>query len=274
MERARGPLGGAPARRRGVTEPRGRTVATFVTDGAIPDAGPVTLGEDAAHHMRVRRLAEGGAVALRDGAGRSADATLVRLARAQATVEVVRVHTHAPPPPVHLLVPVADRDRMLWLGEKVVEIGVASWRPVLWHRSRSVTPRGEGPAFATKLRARMASALAQSEAAWLPVLHAEATLDAAVEAVIADRASSLRLLLDPPGEPLATMRPTEPGAPVVVACGPEGGIEPDEHARLVAAGFRAASLPGNILRFETAGVLGAAFARAMVEARPAEPPSR
>jgi 16S rRNA (uracil1498-N3)-methyltransferase len=55
-----------------------------------------------------------------------------------------------------------------------------------------------------------------------------------------------------------------PGA-VTLALGPEGGLEPDEVALFVAAGFRRARLPGNILRFETAGVVGVAFARAVLE---------
>lgn len=237
---------------------RGATVATFLTDGPIPDAGPVTLGEDAAHHMRVRRLDEGAAVALRDGAGRSADATLARLAKGHAVVEVLRVQAHRPAPAVHLLVPVADRDRMLWLAEKVVEIGIASWRPVLWRRSRSVSPRGEGAGFAAKVRARMAAALAQSEGAWLPTLHPDATLEAA----IADAPIGTRLVLDPGGAPPSA---APSAGEVVIACGPEGGIEADELAQLQAAGFRLAALPGNILRFETAAVLGAAFARALLE---------
>jgi 16S rRNA (uracil1498-N3)-methyltransferase len=234
------------------------TVATFVTDGALPEAGAVVaLGEDAAHHMRVRRMAEGEAVALRDGIGGVGEGRLARLAKARAEVQVASIRRVPPPPPVHLLVPVADRDRMLWLAEKAVELGVASWRPVVWHRSRSVSPRGEGEAFRQKVRARMVAALQQCDGAWLPTLHDEASLDAAIAA-----APGQRLVLDPDGEPLGAMTPV---GEVSVAVGPEGGIEADELVRLDAAGFRRAALPGNILRFETAGVVGAAFARALVE---------
>jgi 16S rRNA (uracil1498-N3)-methyltransferase len=177
-------------------------------------------------------------------------------------VDVAAVRRVPPPPPVHLLAPVGDRDRMLWLAEKAVEVGLASWRPVLWHRSRSVSPRGEGAAFAAKVRARMAQALAQSEGAWLPDLRPDADPAAAAAA-----AEGLRLVLDADGGPLdgsADAGDAAPGA-VTLALGPEGGLEPDELALLDAAGFRRARLPGNILRFETAGVVGVAFARALVE---------
>ena len=236
------------------------TVATFVTDAPLAPGEQVTLGEDAAHHMRVRRLDVNERVALRDGAGRSGDGRLVRLSKSHAVVELTAVREHAPPPPVHLLVPVADRDRMLWLAEKAVEVGVASWRPVVFRRSRSVGARGEGPTFQQKVRARMLSALAQSEAAWVPDLHPEAPLDRALAAAPA----GARWVCDPDGAPLVD-GVALPGEAVSVAVGPEGGLEPDELAALHEAGFRSAALPGNILRFETAAVVAAALARALVE---------
>jgi 16S rRNA (uracil1498-N3)-methyltransferase len=250
----------------GARDPRvaAATVATFVADQPLAAGTPVVLDEDAAHHMRVRRLEVGEPVALRDGTGHSGDGRLVRLAKSQAIVELLSVVAHPPPPPVHLLVPVADRDRTLWLAEKAVELGIASWRPVLYRRSRSVATRGEGPAFEQKVRARMRAALAQSEAAWLPTLHADTTLEEALAAV----PPGACLVGDPDGGG-ALDAPVRPGEPVTVAVGPEGGFEPEELATLRAAGFRPIALPGNILRFETAAVLAAAFARALHERAPA-----
>jgi 16S rRNA (uracil1498-N3)-methyltransferase len=241
------------------------TVASFVADDPLADgAAAVTLGEDAAHHARVRRLAAGEPVTVRDGAGAIAEGVIRRVAKSTLDVDVSVVRRFPPPPPVHLLAPVGDRDRMLWLAEKAAELGVASWRAVLWHRSRSVSPRGEGEAFAAKVRARMAQALAQSEGAWLPVLLPDAGPGRA-----AAEAEGLRLALDAEGPPVTAIaaEPGDPAAAVTVALGPEGGFEPDELAALDGAGFRRARLPGNILRFETAGVVGVAFARALLERR-------
>ncbi|WP_148306372.1 RsmE family RNA methyltransferase [Gemmatirosa kalamazoonensis] len=234
------------------------TVATFFAPDPLVAGALVTLGEDAAHHMRVRRLDVGDALALRDGAGGSAGGRLVRLAKSHAVVELGEVSHVAPPPAVHLLTPVADRDRMLWLAEKAAELGVASWRPVLWRRSRSVGPRGEGTGFQAKVRARMIAALVQSEGAWLPELYPDAPLDRAIRAL----PEASRLVLDPDGAPLDEIAP---GAPVCVAVGPEGGIEPRELDELEAAGFHRARLPGNILRFETAAIVGVALARASAD---------
>jgi 16S rRNA (uracil1498-N3)-methyltransferase len=243
-------------------------VATFAASDPLLAGGSVTLGEDAAHHIRVRRLEPGVRLRLVDGEGRVGEGTLVRLAKSSAIVDLDEVVTHEPLPPVHLLVPVADRDRMLWLAEKCAELALTSWRPVLWRRSRSVSPRGEGPGFQQKVRARMLAALAQCEGPWLPTLYPDATPERAVAAT----PEGARLLLDPEGAPLATVAAAAAarGLPVTIALGPEGGFEPDEHDRLVAAGFAAASLGGNILRLETAGVAAVAVVRAALDAvRPA-----
>jgi len=228
----------------------------------------VVLDEDAARHMRVLRLDAGALVGLRDGQGLVGEGQLVRLSRTQAHVEITACVEHAPLPAVHLLVPVADRDRMLWLAEKAVELGVTSWRPVLWRRSRSVSPRGEGVTFQAKVRARMEGALAQSEGSWLPQPFPEAPLERALLAAPAGD----RIVLDPEGGSMAAGGAAMP-APMVIAVGPEGGIEGDELAMLEAAGFRRASLGPTILRFETAAIGAMAIARTFLSTDQVPPPS-
>jgi 16S rRNA (uracil1498-N3)-methyltransferase len=235
------------------------TVSSFHAPVPLEPGGTVTLGEDTAHHMRVARLAVGAPVALVDGAGTRARGRLVRLTKAQALIEVDTAAFVEPPPPVHLLVPIADRERMLWLAEKCAELALTSWRPVLWRRSRSVSPRGEGSTFHAKVRARMAAALAQSEGPYLPATFPDAT----VERAIAAAPPGARWVLAPDGAPAAAERVR---GPVTVALGPEGGLERAELAQLVAAGFRPVSLGGNVMRFETAGVAALAVARALLAA--------
>ncbi len=229
---------------------------TFVTADSFAVGVSCTLGEQAAHHMRVLRLEIGVVVGLRDGQGHVGSGRIVRLSKSQAVIDVEDVRTVDLLPAVHLLVPVADRDHMLWLAEKACELACTSWRPVLWRRSRSVSPRGEGSTFQAKVRARMEGALAQSEGAWLPQLFPEATLE---RALLASPRGN-RLVLDSLGVPMGAALRAAP-EPLVIALGPEGGIEDDELAALEAAGFRRASVAPTILRFETAGVAALAIAR-------------
>lgn len=238
------------------------SVATFfVPDETLVPGGAVTLGEELMHHVRVLRLGVGAPVSLLDGQGHRATGTLVRMSRAAGIVEVEHSTEVPAAPAVHLIVPIADRERMMWLAEKSAELAATSWRPVLFRRSRSVKPRGEGPTFTGKVRARMGSALEQSGGAWLPALYPEATIARAIAAL---PQKGTRIVLDPHGPPILELEVT---APVTIAIGPEGGFEGEEVDELVNAGFQRAALGGNILRFETAAVAALAIARSALYPR-------
>ena len=230
-------------------------VATFFAAEPLVVGGTVTLSDEAAHHIRVARVAVGDCIALRDGAGRAALGTLVKVSRSSALVDVSETSEITRPALIHLLAPVADRERMLWLAEKVVELGVTSWRPVIWRRSKSVSPRGEGPTFQAKVLARMTSALIQSGGGWLPDMFPEATVERAISAA----PLGTRLLLTQDGEPIAGV-PMH--IPITIALGPEGGMEPAERDLFIGAAFLPVKLGSSTLRFETAGMAAVAIAAA------------
>lgn len=231
---------------------------TFFSPDAFAPGVPVSLGDEAAQHARVLRLGAGEPVELRDGFGNAARGTLARVAKRSLTVDVTEVWQIPELPPVHLLVPVADRDRMLYLAEKCTELAATSWRPVMWRRSRSVGPAGDGPAFQSRLKGRMIAALTQSRGGWLPEIHPSAP----VQRAIAASPDGTRILLDADAE--VTLVASELTAPVTIAIGPEGGLDPKERQEMIDAGYKPASLVGGTLRFETAGIAGLAIVRAML----------
>ena len=230
-------------------------VATFFANDGFVEGATVTLSDDAAHHIRVARVAVGECIALRNGEGKAAIGRLVKASKSSALVDVSEISEIPRPAPIHLLTPVADRERMLWLAEKATEFGVTSWRPVMWRRSKSVSPRGEGSTFQGKIRARMASALVQSGGGWLPEVFPEAT----VERAIAAAPLGTRLLLIKDGEPIAGVPML---SPVIIALGPEGGMEDAERDAFIGAAFLPVKLAQSTLRFETAGVAAVAIAAA------------
>lgn len=226
-------------------------VATFFSPDPFSAGGSLTLGEEVAHHARVTRLAVGSRIGLRDGVGGVGSGILSRISKSTVVIDVAESKIVPRLPAVHLLPPVADRERMLWLGEKAAEFGIASWRPVMWRRSKSVSPRGEGPTFNGKLRARMISALIQSGGAWLPDIFPEAT----VESTLAAIPGGARILLDKAGDG------DDPGgitAPVSIAIGPEGGFEAAERGAFLDGDFKTLRLSATTLRFETAAIAGIA----------------
>jgi 16S rRNA (uracil1498-N3)-methyltransferase len=218
-------------------------VAHFFSGEPLLQPGTLVLGADAAHHARVRRLAIGAPITVLD-------------------LEIAAPQCPPPLPPVHLLVPVADKERMLLLAEKATELGVTTWRPVLWRRSRSVAGRGEGTMFAQKVESRMISALLQSEGAWLPQRFMESNAERALAALPAE---GTRLLLDHEGAPIASV-PMH--GPVAIAVGPEGGFEADETERLLESGFQRVSIARGILRMETAAIVALGIVRAQLDAQP------
>ena len=249
-------------------------LATFVTTEPFASGETVTLGEDEARHIRVLRLEVGQHVGLLDGRGMRGRGALVRVAKRHAAVAVETISSVEPPPSVHLILPVADRDRMLWLAEKATELAATSWRPVLYKRSKSVSPRGEGPTFQQKVAARMAGALGQSHGAWLPAAYPDATVGRAIAAT----PEGPRLVLDMAGEPMgllvseAIANAREHGAgflkPITIVVGPEGGLEDAELDDFVKAGFRPVSLGLTVLRFETAAVAALAVVRTALATLP------
>jgi 16S rRNA (uracil1498-N3)-methyltransferase len=234
--------------------------ARMITFFAVaPNAlGDFTLDEAAAHHARVRRLSVGVAVAITDGWGSRRTGRIASLNKSSLVITIEHVE-HVPQPwPIHLFVPVSDRDRMLWLAEKATELQVTSWTPVMYRRSTSVSPRGEGAAFDKKIMARMVSALEQSHGSWLPEIcpMSEVTHLRTIDRIPA-------IVLDQGGEPFGAHHGVVAG--MSIAVGPEGGFEPDELEILRSTEWSVASLGSTTLRFETAAVAALAIARDRLE---------
>jgi 16S rRNA (uracil1498-N3)-methyltransferase len=237
------------------------SVATFFADAVLARGASIELSEEAAQHARVRRIEVGAEVRIANGRGSIAHGILRRLTKAVASVQLDEVTDVAPAPPLRLFVPVADRDRMLWLAEKSAELAVTEWQPVVFRRSLSVTPRGEGDGFRRKVRARMIGALEQSGGAWLPEIHAELPLADAL--VRSGDLRGERFLMDVAGSPLMSQRAT--AASVMI--GPEGGLDEAEREMILDAHrWLPVSLGETTLRFETAGVVAAGILRGFLAA--------
>lgn len=237
-------------------------IGTFFVEEALDSTRTLELGERANHHARVKRVEDGDTVRLIDGGGAVAIGRISPLKRGSYHVEVERVDRVARDRAVHLRVPIGDRDRMLWLAEKATELGVESWQGVLYRRSRSVMPRGEGQGFADKVRARMISALEQSGGAWLPRI-----LPDAAPAEIDLPSDATAIVLDRDGRSLFPVAAT---SPYVITFGPEGGLEDEERSALLRGGWQPVRLAASTLRFETAGIAAIAVIRAGQTSQEAE----
>jgi len=231
---------------------RGRVVTLFWPSFG---AGHVRLDGAAAQHARVRRIERGDPIRLVNGVGDAGHGVVTGLGKDRFDLELESIEQLPRPVDLELVVPIADRDRMLLAAEKATELQATVWRPVYFARSRSVSPRGEGEKFHERLRARMQSALEQSGGAWLPTVLDDDEFANAADAVQA----APRVLLDASG---GTLAPDMWRQVAALAIGPEGGLEHDELTLARDRGWTIATLGTSTLRFETAIIAGAAVVRA------------
>lgn len=232
-------------------------VITFFAATPLSQAATISLGEDAARHARVRRVREGDPARVVDGQGLVGEGQIAHLGRGELTLAIARVVSSPAPSTLEVIVPVADRDRMLLAAEKCAELQVTAWRPAYFERSRSVSPRGEGEKFRGKAIARMQAALEQSGGTWLPAVHEEAEFSEIVTAVTP---AWTRVILDSSGTSFVSHISK---GPMALAIGPEGGLEDDEIDRARSVGWAVASLGRTTLRFETAIIAAASVVRAL-----------
>lgn len=247
------------------------TPTFYVPDpGRRPAGGEVRLPEDEARHARSLRVRPGDEVRVTDGAGRLWRARLEAAPDSGGEgMTCTLLEALDPPPrlPVELGFGVAAKDRTLWMVEKAVELGVASLQPVECRRSRSVADAGRSPAFWRKAARRARSALKQCGGARLPDfgpvrdLHEYLGRSARPGAGGELARSGPDVLLDREGRRLADVLDGWSGEPPLrLLLGPEGGLEDEERAACLQAGFTPASLGPRVLRFETAAVAALAVA--------------
>jgi len=218
-------------------------------------------GTDAEHLVRVLRAEVGEVYEICD----NRDVYLAEIETARKSLVAFRCHEKLPAPEPEatlVLVPALFKfDRFEWLIEKATELNVARIQPF----DAARTERGlEEAAHKRSSRwARIAlEASQQSRRNRLPVIEPVATL-AGVLAIEAN----VRLLLDEDvaAESIPRCVPERRSASDTVALllGPEGGWDPEERAKAVAAGWAPVSLGKTVLRAETAAVAGLAVVKAL-----------
>jgi 16S rRNA (uracil1498-N3)-methyltransferase len=231
-------------------------ITLLAEPGALAQGVAVPLPDTEAHHLRVRREADGREVRLVDGRGAVAWGPAERRGRS-IVVNVVRLERITASAPLLLAVGAGDKDRFADLVEKSVELGATRVVPLETERSLSVATRVRAKHRA-RLEQRALEALKQCGGAWVPVLDDPLPLDRFIARLDAPTSwpggpgpGDPRWLADPAGA-LPELSRSE--APLVVAVGPEGGFTQLEREQLLAARFQPVRLGPQVLRFETAAI--------------------
>ena len=229
---------------------------TPLRGGEVIDLPPAV-----AHHAsRVLRLREGDTVTLFNGEGGEFEAPLTRIESRLVSAAVGR---HDPveresPLTVTLLQGLAGAERMDYVIQKAVEMGVAAITPVTTARSVTRLDPARASKRAEHWRSVIVASCEQCGRNRLPSLHPLCDFDAALQSrdpgeYGATAAVELSLVLSP-GEGSALTAFDRPSGAIRLLVGPEGGLSADELAAAQRAGFRIARLGPRVLRTETAGV--------------------
>lgn len=212
----------------------------------------VELPEQAAHHaLKVLRMKAGDCVILFDGRGGEWLAEIVGAGgTARAALREFSERDCESPLQVTLAQALPASDKMDWVVEKCVELGVAAIQPVAAKRSVIRLSAERMARRVAHWNAIASSACEQCGRNRVPIVAPVLDLPQYLASARAQNAT--RLILSPEGT-TALRTLGRPDTPVIVMIGPEGGWEEGELQTARTAGFQALKLGPRVLRTETAG---------------------
>lgn len=234
---------------------------------------PLVTGEtlgllpSAARHVQVLRLQPGDSITLFNGGptehGDTGEfsATIVRMGRTDVEVklgdyqpvqrEAIR--------PVHLALSMPANERMDWLVEKAVEIGVASIQPLMSERSVLRLGAERAQKKVAHWQSIAIAACEQCGGNRVPLVNEVASFSAWIhgggQASNTAAGSSFLLTLRPGTRGLREAAAALDGSQAITCLsGPEGGLSNAEEDAALACGFTPVTLGPRVLRAETAAL--------------------
>ncbi len=211
----------------------------------------LTLPEsDSQHCVRVLRMQPGDMIEVIDGKGWSYTCRLVSAHSKHAMVEIVR-EQQAPLPWDNFITvavaPTKHLDRMEWMTEKLVEIGVNRIVPLLCRHSERKEIKVE------RLQKIAVSAMKQSLKSVLPQIDEMTPIKKFIDS-LPEGNDRFIAYCDRNIERNLLAKCYRSGHDTVIMIGPEGDFSPEEVEYAIKAGFRPVSLGDCRLRTETAAV--------------------
>lgn len=220
----------------------------FFIDGAADGRAYIT-GADALHIAKALRMRPGEAMTLCDGKGTDFDGVLETVTDRQVTVRITasRPSQAEPTLAVTLYQGLPKGDKMDWIVQKAVELGVTAVVPVATRRS---VARLEGKADKKQERWQRiaAEAAGQCGRGMLPSVERPLSWSQALSRLSGEPAL---VFYEGGGRPLRELV-TPSTRRLSVFVGPEGGFDPEEIDAIRRQGGGVATLGPRILRCETA----------------------
>ncbi len=209
----------------------------------------MTLDEnESGHAIRTLRMKSGDELYLINGQGEKYSAVIKEAHPKACELSNVKLIESIPKPQrqVHLAFsPPKSSDRLEWLIEKSVEIGVSELTPLLCQRSER--KKINEP----RLQKVMVSALKQSGNYWMPILHPMQAMNN-----LHKTEATNKFIAHCQSEDKESLSDKSISNDVIFLVGPEGDFSKDEIEMAANMGFESVSLGQNTLRTETACIVG------------------
>lgn len=245
------------------------TPPRFYCPGAITAGQVVELPANAAHHAaRVLRLEQGDQITLFNGEGGEFAAIIARIDKKGVAIAVEKYLAikRESPLVITLVQALCTNEKMDWVVQKAVEMGVNRIQPVVSNRSvvRLSGERAEkrGQHWQQVVIAACEQCGRNQLPQVLPLRSLSDWLSETAGQQAAERTSSkLRLILSPTADKSLREHAKPPSAAptsISLLVGPEGGLAPEEEAAAVAAGLIPLRLGSRILRVEGAALAAVA----------------
>jgi 16S rRNA (uracil1498-N3)-methyltransferase len=212
----------------------------FFVPEPIEIGATIALSSEERHHARVLRVREGEEVELFDPKGNN---YIGRFQSEDAVAVMERAASREPRTAIHLAMSIIQLDKFELVLQKVTELGVRSFIPLITERMEVRIERVRGKE--ERWRKIVLEAVKQSGRSRIPPIEAPARFEEAITR------AGMKIIFDAEAEPTAT---EQPSYPATLFIGPEGGFTERELQLARASGAIFQRLGPRRLRAETAAL--------------------
>lgn len=218
-------------------------------DQEISNGQSLTLSDNAHRHLtQVLRLKTGDPCTIFNGNGYDYSAIISSCDKRHTEVQITDISDREPPPDMelHLAVGISRGERMDYVVQKSVELGVHSITPLFTERTNVKLKDKRLDKRMEHWQGVIISACEQSGRSYVPTLNPAQTLDAWLESKPTNG-----LLLDHRSEQtLSSLK--KPNKQLSLLVGPEGGLSEKERSKAAMVNFQGIRLGPRVMRTETA----------------------
>lgn len=237
-----------------------RAIRIYQT-GPFEQGQTVVLSPEAGLHVGVvLRMQAGSRMTLFCGDNREYHAVITEVHKKKVTVTITAVEeaNRESPRAIHLAQAISKGDRMEWVIQKAIELGVKSITPLITAHCVVRLDEARLEKKHQQWQAIAISACEQSGRNDVPLIHPAIQIDAFFQSCT----SSFKFILDPKAK--STWRDVSfSEGDIALLIGPEGGLSETEVSRAQSHEFMALALGPRVLRTETAAIAALSILQAM-----------